>query len=695
MEGVRSLLKPRSIALVGATETSSWSEALIGNLINLGYDGRLHLVHPRHKEQFGRRCHPTVSAIDDQIDCAYVMTGSAATRDVIEDCGRKRVPNVVMLSAGFKEAGAAGSRLEQELVTRCRELGITLLGPNCLGFVNYPDRIAAYGLPLPPAGEPGGVALVSQSGAMVLHFHRLAFARGIGLAISVSIGNEAMVTGDDFLTAFVQRDDVRVIGALLEGIRNPRGFLAAADAAFEAGKPIVTLKVGRSEVSRRSVIAHTGSLAGADAVVEAILAQKGVIRVASPEELIETCGLLAARGWPSGGRTAVVTTSGGACGLVSDLASGTEVEIPDFTDETKAGLSRLLPAFGTPQNPLDTTGVIVNQPKLLAECVEIVLAEGGFDVLLINSDPPRDPAGAGRADERLMHLAEVVRRSTVFTALSATTASELTPFAADALRRHGLHFANGLALGMRALNHAVFYGKKRARGIPRTAGAGLRRPAVDFDAPGVYGEVATKRLLAAYGIGAPPERLVRSTGDAVAAAAAIGYPVVVKLQSPDLPHKTEAGGVELNLRNAAQVRRAYADVQAIARGLRSEGVLVSRQVEPVAELIAGISSDAQFGPIILVGLGGIFTESLRDVSMRMPPLDEPTALEMLGELRGVSVLHGERGRPHADIPALARVLIRLGDIALDYADRLVELDINPLFALPDGAQAGDALLVLR
>lgn len=691
-----SFLRPRSIALVGATETSSWSEALISNLTNLGYEGRLHLVHPRHKEQFGRACHPSVSAIVDDVDCAYVMTGAGAANDVIEDCGRKHVPHVVMLSAGFKEVGAAGSSLERALVERCRELGITLLGPNCLGFVNYVDKVAAYGLLLPPATQAGAIALVSQSGAMVLHFHRLAVARGIGLAVSVSIGNEAMLSSSDFLTEYVHRDDVRVVGALLEGIRDPLGFLAAAEAAFDAGKPLVVLKVGRSDVARRSVIAHTGSLAGADAVIDAVLAQKGAIRVASPEELIETCALLAAQGWPRGGRTAVVTTSGGACGLVSDLASGTHVEIPDFSVETKAGLARLLPSFGTPQNPLDTTGVIVNQPALLAECVKIVLAEGGFDALLINSDPPRDAsAGAGRADERLAPLAEVLRRSPIFTALSATVSSELTPFAADTLRRHGLHFANGLQLGMRALDNAVFYGQARARHVRSTAREARRTPPVVFHSSGVLSEVDSMRLLAEYGIAAPAARLVHSATEAVAAAGAIGYPVVVKVQSPDIPHKTEAGGVKLNLRNGAQVRRAFAEVEAAARGLRFQGALVSRQVEPVAELIAGISSDAQFGPIVLVGLGGIFTESLGDVSMRLPPIDRPMGIEMLEQLRGVSLLRGARGRASADLPALADILVSLGDIALDFADRLVELDINPLFAMSEGAYAGDALLVIK
>jgi acetate---CoA ligase (ADP-forming) len=251
------MLVPRSIALVGATETSSWAQAVISNLTNFGYEGAIHLVHPRHPEQFGRPCHPTLNAIPDEVDCAYVMTGTAAAAQVIEDCGRKGVSSVVMLSAGFKEVGAKGSELEQDIVVRCRELGISLLGPNCLGFINYKDKVAAYGLVLAAPVRAGAIALISQSGVMLLHFHRLAMARGVGLAACVSIGNEAMLKASDLLEEFVRREDVRVVGALLEGIRDPGGFVAAAEAAFDAEKPLVVLKVGRSEVSRRSVIAHT------------------------------------------------------------------------------------------------------------------------------------------------------------------------------------------------------------------------------------------------------------------------------------------------------------------------------------------------------------------------------------------------------------------------------------------------------
>jgi acetate---CoA ligase (ADP-forming) len=693
---LKALLAPRSIALVGASEGSSWSQALVANFANLGFQGRFHLVHPRHSQLFGLPCHGSVTAIPDQVDCAYVMTGTMTASEVVEDCGRKGVRSMVMLTAGFKEVGDEGAERERALVQRCRELGITMLGPNCLGFVNYPDRIPAYGLPLAGPLLAGGIAIASQSGGMVLPFHRLAMSRGIGLAVSVSIGNEAMCTASDFLAHFVERDDVRVVGALLEGIRDPAGFLRAAELARDAGKPLVILKVGRSEAAHRATIAHTASLAGADVVMDAVFRQHSIVRVNSPEELIETCALLATSGWPPGGRTAVISTSGGAASLIPDLAIGTRIEIPDFAPPTKARLEAILPSFGHAQNPLDTTGVIVNQPKLLAACVEAVAAEHGFDVLLINSDAPRDPgSNPAGIEERVASLAEVVHGGSLFTAIAATVSTELSPFGLETLAKHHLHFANGLALGVQAMNHAIFYGQSIARRRP--APSRRQRPAPNFldHQSGVLAEPLAKRLLAAYGLNGPPEQLTHSAGEAAAAAQAIGFPVVVKVQSADIPHKTEVGGVKLDVRTMEEVRAAYELVSHCAPGARVDGVLIARQVFPVAELIVGVKRDDHFGPVLLVGLGGIFTEAIQDVSLRLPPIDDETAKEMLSDLRGVDVLRGARGRPEADLVAVSRVLVAMGDLALDLGTRLVELDINPLFALPDGALAGDALVVLQ
>jgi len=696
-------LDPASIALVGATERSLWSTILVGNFRTCGYGGQVHLVHPRAAEAFGQRCYPSLEAIPGGVDHAYVMTGTNAAADVIEDCGRAGVHNVTMLTSGFREAGPEGAALEARLVARCRELDIRLQGPNCLGFVNYHSRVPAFGLVLSPPLEPGGVALLSQSGAMLLQFHRFGQARGIGLAYTVSIGNEAMLDAASYLDMLLQRPEVRVLGALLEGVREPGRFLAVADRALAAGKPLVVYKVGGGEVTSRSIAAHTGSLAGADAVVDAAFHQHGVVRVHSLEELLETCGLLAARGWPAGPRIAVITTSGGACGIIADQAVGSRVELPDFAPETKGRLRELLPDFGTPENPLDTTGVSVDQPDLLSACIDAVVGEGGYDALLINSDLPRDPGpNPAVTERRVVGLAEALARAPILSAVASSSAMDPTPFGRDLMARHGLHFAGGLGMGVRTLHHAIGYGQAHARAAGRQP-----RPPADREPPflvegwrGVVPELEAKRLLAEYGLRAPRERLALDADQAAAIATDIGFPVVLKVQSADIAHRSDVGGVRLDLRSADEVRAAWPSVLASVRSQRPDarvdGLLVAEQVDSVLELIAGLKVDEVFGPVVVAGAGGIFVEVLQDVSLRLPPLDDDEARAMLRELRVAPLLHGTRGRAPADVGAVAAALVCLGELALDLGPRLRELDVNPLLVLPEGqgVVAADALVVL-
>jgi acyl-CoA synthetase (NDP forming) len=690
-ELARRLLRSRSIALVGAREGSLWTQNLVGNLSSLGFEGEFHLVNPRRREMLGRPCYPSLDEVPGDVECAYVMVGTERAEAVLEACARRGVASAVFLTAGFKEVGQEGAVLERRLVDRAREAGIGILGPNCLGFIDYRRSLAAYGLLVVPPLISGGVAFISQSGAMLVHWHRMAQARGIGLACSVSIGNEAMLSAADFVEALVADPEVRVVAALIEGIRDGPAFLAAAGRALDARKPLVVFKIGGSEAAIRSMAAHTGSLAGEDEVVSAAFRQSGIVRVRSLEQLQETAALLAVAGWPEGGRTAAVTVSGGACGIVSDLAQDTAIELPDFAPETKRKLRTILPVFGAPQNPLDTTGVIVDQPELLGDSLRAVAEERAFDAYLINSDPPREPGPNPAGVERRLELMAEAMRGLPFAAVVATGPTELTAYAREVLARYRLHFANGLTHGVRAVADAIDYGRmleRRRSASPRGAGAArpLRR-----------GEPPT-RLLEAYGVAAPEHWLARDAAEAAAAAESIGFPVVLKIQSPAIAHKTEAGGVRLGLASRPEVERAFAEIVASAEthapGAEIEGVLVVRQVTPVSELIVGVKRDPLFGPVLLVGSGGIFVEVIRDVALRLPPVGEAEARDMLRELRGYPLLQGARGRPAADVEAAARAIVAIGELALDFGERLLALEVNPLFVMPEGegVLVGDALL---
>lgn len=703
---IRQLLTPRSIALVGATENSFWSRAIIQNLTTLGYAGDLHLVHPTKPEQFSRPCYPSVPAIPAPVDHAYVMTGTRHAMNVLADCAAKGVRSVTMLTAGFRETNDEGAAREQEVATFCRANDIALLGPNCLGFVNARAPVPAYALIMGDAPLAGGVGVLLASGALLGHVHRLARNRSIGLSYLVSSGNEAVLDSADYLNFLVEDPDTKVVGALLEGIRRPAAFARVARRAVDLGKPIVVLKAGKSNAAARSAVAHTAALTGADAVVDAFFRDLGVIRVDGVEALVETLGFFQAYGWPEGRRAGVVTPSGGACGVVSDLCHESAIELPDFSPETKAKLREILPEFATPQNPMDTTGVIVLDATLIPKSVDAVVADPRIDFVAVVQDVARDAGPVpGRNEERMQLLKDAMARSPKFICAMNTVAQDLTPYGRDLVASHGVHFANGLSHGVAALDRAVRYARARTRihergDFPLPAG---RATGADQTPRGVrrtLSEIESKTLLRDFGILTAPERVAGSVDEAVAAAADIGYPVVLKVVSPDLPHKTDAGAVVLDLRSPGAVREAYWRILEAARRYRPdariEGVLVAEQIEGAVEMILGVSVDPLFGPVVLLGLGGILAEVIQDVSLALPPIAPSVAEEMLASLKGRAVLDGLRGRPAADVTALVDALVRVGDLSVELSDRLVALDVNPLLVLPrgQGVRAADALLVM-
>ncbi len=700
---IQQLLSPRSIALVGATENSYWSRAIIQNLVSLGYAGRMHLIHPTKKEQFGHPCYPSLLDVPERIDHAFVMTGTRHAKQILEDCAAIGVPSATLLTAGFKEANEGGARLEHELVKFCEQNDITLLGPNCLGFVNALAPVPAHALLIEDAPLPGHVGVLLQSGAILLRVHQLARYRNIGLSYLISSGNEAMLDAADFVRFLVEDPDTRVIGALVEGIRRPVAFAEAAARAVELGKPLVVLKTGRSEAAARTAVAHTAALTGADAVVDAYLRQIGAIRVSGVEEMVETLGFLAAYGWPEGRRAGVVTPSGGVCGVFADLCQQTVVELPSFEPDTKQKLREILPEFGTPENPLDTTGVIVLDATLMSRTAEAVVADPNVDLLVVVQDVPRAPGPVpGRNDERIKLLVDTLARSPKYSCAMTTVAAELTPYGRELTKRFSIHLANGITLGIRALDNAIRYGESRRRLLGRSFPWWLPREmeAMTGGTRRSLNEAESKALLRSFGIPTTEDVVALSADEAVVAAERLGFPVVLKMLATDVPHKTDAGGVALDLTSAGEVRSAYDRIiDAVRRHqpeARIEGVLVSKQVRGAVEMIAGISVDPLYGPTVVVGLGGIFVETLGDVALRLPPIGPDEARAMLDDLHGRAILAGARGRPPADVDALIEVLTRLGELALACRGRLVVLDVNPLFVLPrgQGVKAADALAVV-
>jgi acetate---CoA ligase (ADP-forming) len=697
-ERLAELFSPRSVALVGATDRSMWSRYTHQNLRAFSPDVPVYRVHPRHQLVHGEPAHPSIAAIGRPVDLAYVMVPTAEVLSVLGEAADAGVRNAVILTAGFAEAGPEGRALEERMVALARQRGLVLLGPNGNGFVNASDRIAPYGLPIAPPLQAGPLGIVLQSGGLASVVLHMASSRNIGVSVLVATGNEAMVTATDVIAYLVADERTRAIAAFLEGIRDPERFRELAAAALDAGKAIVVLKVGRSAAGQEAALAHTGAIVGDDAVVRAALRQLGVVQVDSLEDLLVTSGLLAYHSRPLGRRIAAVTASGGACDLIADRATDEGIVLPAFPEPTVRGLAEVLPAFSNPRNPLDVTGYVVVDSTISHRALEVVVdgAQGTYDTIVyqatVPQNPPPDPA---LVLQRYRAVKATVERSAVPVVLQSASSTDISPFARSVLDDVGLHVLNGIEHGMTAIGLAIDWHERRARRAP------VPSPSEDGKGAGERpdGEAELRKVLEASGVPVVPTRLARSAEEAVAAARELGLPAVLKIASPDIAHKTEAGGVALDLRCAEDVADAFHAVTGSARravpGARVDGVLVSPMRAGGVELLCSVRRDPAWGPVLAVGLGGVWVEVLEDASLRLLPVTVDDVEEALGELRGAALLQGARGRPPVSTRRVAEVAVAIAGAAGRLGEALDTLEVNPLWAAGDQVEVLDALVVWR
>jgi len=688
---------PRSIAMVGASETSGWSRFIVAASAAIGYPGPLLPVHPRHDTIFGRPAVRSLRDLDEPADLAFILVPTHAVAEVIEDAGAAGVRNAVVLASGYREAGSAGQTLEDDLVAAAARHGIMLLGPNTLGFLNTAAKAAPFGLtvPLPLTAGPVGIAL--QSGALSSALLAFARSQAIGVSTLASLGNEAMITTADVLDYLVADEQTKVICLFLEGIGDPRAFSAAAQRADEAGKPIVALKVGASQAGQQAALAHTGAIAGDDAVVDAALRQLNIIRVDSIESLLTTAALLGYQRWPRGRKMGVLTSSGGACDIIADRASAEGIEIPSFSEATTAEIAAHLPDFAAVRNPLDCTGyVLANARTSLLTAIDHALvaavADPGLDFVLsagfgVPAARPPEPL-AKMLEDRLAWLAERVAASPIPVIPLSLTCTDVGDYARELLGAHGLHQLPGMELGLQALGNALRWLDGRGS-VQRLAGP----PAGPVGNATARSEAWGRDLLAAAGLPVVPGRLVRSADEAAAAARELRTPVALKINSARITHKSDVGGVLLNLAGDAAVRAGYEQVVA-ASAAHGGGpdVLVTSMRPGGIEVLAGVTMDPGFGPVLAVGLGGVFVEVMRDTSLRVLPAGPADVRQMLGELRALPLLQGARGGIAADLDALAAVIAGLGELACSVPG-LQALEINPLWVRGDQIEALDVLVV--
>ena len=690
--GLTPLLAPRSIAVLGASsDATRIGGRPIAYMRAQGFKGALYPVNPNRSEIQGLKAYASVADLPETPDVAIVAVPADLAAPAIEDLAKRGVKGVVMFTAGFAEMDEAGAVKQDAMVAVARAAGMRILGPNCLGVFDARRSYYATFSSSFDSGWPvlGRIGIASQSGAYGTHLYTLARNRGIGASLCVMTGNEGDVTVGECIGWLAENEDVDVIAVYAEGIREAPGLIAALEAARAAKKPIVMQKVGRSELGEKAAKSHTASIAGDDAVTEAVMREFGVYRARNSEEMLDIAHTATRKIYPVKNSLGVITVSGGAGVLISDVAESLGLAMPEMPLDAQKKLRDLVP-FCAPRNPVDATAQVSNDVTLVKTFTESMVRDGGYASVLgffsMTASSRRWPAireqlnvvKTGNPD-RLYVLSVIVQ-----------------PDRRDELEADGWVVHEDPTRAVTAIDAMGRFGAGFAArpGAPAPVVPAVTLPA---SAPS---EAEAKQLLATAGIASAPEAACSTVDDAVRAAERFGFPVVMKILSPDILHKSEIGGVLLDVADAGAVRSSFAllleRAKAAAPSARIDGVLVAKQLKGGVECILGIHRDPVFGPMAMFGLGGIFVEVLKDVVFHRCPFGTDTAEAMIRSIKGAPLLLGARGRQKADIAALADMLSRLSAFAVAAGDGLASVDLNPVFAMPEGegAFAVDAVIEL-
>jgi acyl-CoA synthetase (NDP forming) len=692
-----ALLNPRSIAVVGASEKIGAGSQVINNLKTLGFSGTFIPVNPKYKTVSDLRCYPSLSDIPPEIavDCVAVVLGAGTLLAVLKQAAERGIRGAWAFASGFAETGKAGRALQAELKSFCDANGIAFCGPNCVGYLNLHRNVGTFSAPVSPTMKKGNIAAVVQSGSVALALANS--NRGIGFSTLVSSGNEAVLDAVDYIEYFLQDDHTRVIIAFLEGIRRPEAFRKVCIQAVKANKPIIAVKVGRSEMARKTVVTHTGALAGSDAVHDAFFAKYGVIRVDDLDQLMETAAIFSslANRLPRGNRVGMLTVSGGEIGLVGDLSRRLALSFPPLSSQAIDALKQKLPPYTTIANPLDAWGS-GDLENVYPACLEILAQEKNVDIIAVSQDSP-----PGMSNQQVQQYTAVAKAAVRCAAgkkpvmVFSHVSGGLDPTLKSILDGGGVPFLQGTRESLRALDHLAAYAGFKAKGLVDSAAVGEGPPNLREAASrmklreGVLSYQDSKTLLQIYGIKVPLEAVVYTAEEALETAREIGYPLVMKGSSQAVAHKTEAGLVQLNIHSDAQLQSRFealkTNMQSQAPEAPFDGVLVQQMISlDAVETILGINHDPVFGPAVVLGLGGVLVELLQDFQLGLPPLSRSDAMEMIRSLKGYRILTGYRGKPAADIEALADTVVQIAQMAIDFKDVLTSLDLNPLMVLPEG-----------
>lgn len=690
-------LRPQSVAVVGASDKpGALGATLLTNLDRNGYSGAIYPVNPKREEIMGKRCYASVDALPEGVDVAVLAIPRAGVLDAVNGLAARKCGGVVIFSAGFAEGGEEGLAEQREIARIAHEAGMVVEGPNCLGLVNYVDRIPLTFVEtnaVPPGGKRA-IGIVSQSGAMAAVLGTMLLARDAGVSYSVSTGNEAASGVEDYVNWLVDQDDTHVIAMIVEQFRKPQAFLAAAKRAKAAGKPVVLLHPGKSSAARESAATHTGAMAGDYKLMRAMVARAGVIFAETLEELGDIAEIAVRCPALPSGKTAVLGESGAFKALTLDLAEELDLPLADLHDEDSPLLRAALPPFVPVSNPLDITAQGLSEPAIYTRCIEALLNDDRVGTVfagIIQAEAItcaiKFPAILAAVEGKVLH------KPVIFAGLDE--GAEVPAERIAALRAAGIPWFPTTERALRAVTRLTHWAAQdlSVNDLPAVALSGLDVVS------GVIPEYKSKDLLGPIGVSFPKGGFAASADAAVAAADAVGYPVAMKAQAAALGHKSDAGGVILNLADGAAVREAWerihANVAAYSASITLDGVLIEAMGKRGMEMIVGAKNDPEWGPVVLAGFGGVTAEILQDVRLLTADLTQDAVEAELMKLKSAALLSGYRGSPALDVPALAMLIVKVGQV-LRAEPSIREIDLNPVILHPngEGVVALDALMLV-
>lgn len=692
---ISKLLRPRAVAVVGASEKSGFGGDTCRNILeNQADTSHVYPVNPKKETVFGKKCYPTLADLPEEIDLVILCTSQKTIVDFLKQAKAKGAGAAVVYASGYSEVGTAeGKAFEKELVDAAKALDMVVMGPNCAGYINFGDDIFSFAFIGDYKGKKGNIGFVSQSGQFCIDMMKSAEMK---YSFAISAGNSAMVQMEDYLNFLIDDSNTKVIALYLEGVKNPHKFEACLQKAMEKKKPVVILKAGRSPKGQATAASHTGSMAGSDKTYDAVFEKFGVIRADDMQDLRSTASLLATlRVLPKKPAFSAMCLSGGETAVSADTGFLHGIEYPDFSEVTLKKLNDMLPDFATPRNPLDMTAALCYDADAFASGITTVMSDPSIEMGLVGltiSDKVTVSndimfEGIRRAFEQITD-----KPLAVMSFMEAARNKELV----ERFQNAGIPVLPTTKYGFRALQHLQDFIshdtiKREARlAIPEAHSANTR----------ALSEYESKKLLADNGVPVDLGYIAKTKAEVKEYAEKIGYPLVMKVESNDILHKSDVGGVMLNIKSLEQAEEAYDKILANAvqhaPNAKINGILMQKMLKAGTEMIIGLNSDPQFGPMLLVGMGGVFVEVFKDAALYPVPLNHDEALHMLQSLKSFKLLNGYRGNPPADIEALTDMMVKISDFAYRKKDTLKELDMNPLFVYPkgEGVAIADALAVM-